>query len=70
MTEDLNRLGNEVCRDAPKLFRGFAAESKSVSTEEAIDRAERYMEDRFASLSQDQVEKVCDVIDFQLELLK
>jgi hypothetical protein len=70
MTENLNWLSDEICQGAPKLCREFAADFENFITQEAIDRAERFSEERFTRLSQDRVENVCNVIDSPLKQLK
>jgi hypothetical protein len=68
LTERLNWLSNQICQDAPQLCLEFAAQfGNSIITQEAIDRAESASKERFTRLSQDQVEKVRDVVDSQPE---
>jgi hypothetical protein len=69
LIESISWLNNKICEDVPQLCINFAAGSGHSITQEAIDRAERLSEERFARLSQDQVEKVRNFIDSQLDHL-
>jgi hypothetical protein len=68
LTESINWLIDRICKDAPQLCIDPANRSHSI-TKEAIDRAESYSKDRFTRLSQEQVRKVRNVMDSQLEHL-
>jgi hypothetical protein len=67
LTERLKWLSDQILQDAPRLCLEFVqtADFGHFITQEVIDRAKNFSEERFDNLARDLVEKVRNVVDSQ-----